>query len=343
MIKLRYAWLKRVINTGLFFYFKKIEVNGKEGIPKEGAIIFLSNHQNAMIDPMIIGATNGRTIHFLTRASAFKNKLANKILRAFQLIPVYRFRDGFSALKGNKQTFSECTSILKNEEGLLIFPEGNHNLERRVRPLSKGVAKIIQETLEVYPKLPIYIVPVGLNYQSATKYASSVMVQYGEPFLANSYFDDSEFSMASNKLLTKVYEALTKLTTHIGTTDYVNTVATLNVNHANFLKPTKINAWLQDNNTKLPIRKKDSSILKTVLYAMVMVNSVLPFGVWKLWVEPKVKEAEFLATFRFAVGMVLMPIGYCLQMLTVAYFYNLPIAIGYLILSLLVLLGYVKK
>jgi hypothetical protein len=169
------------------------------------------------------------------------------------------------------------------------------------------------------------------------------MVQYGEPFLANSYFDDSEFSMASNKLLTKVYEALTKLTTHIGTTDYVNTVATLNVNHANFLKPTKINAWLQDNNTKLPIRKKDSSILKTVLYAMVMVNSVLPFGVWKLWVEPKVKEAEFLATFRFAVGMVLMPIGYCLQMLTVAYFYNLPIAIGYLILSLLVLLGYVKK
>jgi 1-acyl-sn-glycerol-3-phosphate acyltransferase len=70
-----YTFLKYYIKLGLFFYHKKIEVIGLENIPKKGAILFISNHPNALIDPLLIVTNNVRSIHFLSRASAFKNKL----------------------------------------------------------------------------------------------------------------------------------------------------------------------------------------------------------------------------------------------------------------------------
>ena len=48
-------FVKSYIRLGLFFYYKKIKVVGKENIPKDSAVLFVSNHQNALIDPLIIG------------------------------------------------------------------------------------------------------------------------------------------------------------------------------------------------------------------------------------------------------------------------------------------------
>ena len=41
---------------------KKIIVNGKENIPKKGAVLFIVNHPNGLIDPLIITTNNPDTL-----------------------------------------------------------------------------------------------------------------------------------------------------------------------------------------------------------------------------------------------------------------------------------------
>ncbi|NNC69620.1 MAG: acyltransferase, partial [Flavobacteriaceae bacterium] len=92
--KIWYQLVKIYITLGLFFYHKKVKVEGKENIPKKGALLFVSNHKNALIDPLLIATTTTRNIHFLTRASAFKLTLVKWILSTVNMLPIYRMRDG---------------------------------------------------------------------------------------------------------------------------------------------------------------------------------------------------------------------------------------------------------
>ena len=69
-----YYFFKVFVKTGLFFYSKKIKVTGKNNIPKDGAVLFTSNHPNGLIDPLIIATHIKRKTHFLVQAGVFKNK-----------------------------------------------------------------------------------------------------------------------------------------------------------------------------------------------------------------------------------------------------------------------------
>ena len=147
-----------------------MSVFGKNNIPKKGAILFVSNHQNALIDPILMATTNPRDIHFLSRASAFKNSVANKLLRALNMIPIYRIRDGVNTIEKNYAIFEHCVKLLNAKKAVGIFPEGEHHLERRINPLKKGFVRIILSTLQKYPELKIQIVPVGVNYNHHIKF-----------------------------------------------------------------------------------------------------------------------------------------------------------------------------
>ena len=81
-----YQLVKIYISTGLFFFYKKIIVKGLKNIPKKGAILFVSNHKNALIDPLLIATTSPRDIHFLARASAFKIGIVKWILSTVNIL-----------------------------------------------------------------------------------------------------------------------------------------------------------------------------------------------------------------------------------------------------------------
>ena len=71
-------WLYSVrsyVSIGMFFYFKRIDVFGFENIPKDKPVLFLGNHQNALLDPLLIAIKCGRFSFFLTRAGVFKKPL----------------------------------------------------------------------------------------------------------------------------------------------------------------------------------------------------------------------------------------------------------------------------
>jgi len=64
-----YYLFKLYIKTSFLFYCKKIKVSGKKNIPKKDPVLFLANHPNGVIDPILIAASTKRPVNFLVQAA----------------------------------------------------------------------------------------------------------------------------------------------------------------------------------------------------------------------------------------------------------------------------------
>ncbi len=198
--KIAYA----IVIIGSRTYFKKFKYQGKEKIPKNSGIIYAVNHQNAFLDAIVIATQTDAPLNFLARSDIFKKKIANKILRNFYMLPVYRQRDGVNTIEKNKITFNDCHEILNQKGNLVIFPEGNHNYKKTLRPLKKGLARIALGTLSKFGKeTPLYIIPLGIDYESHFKMNSDILLNVGEPIKVSDYY---------SKFIENSVEAINKLT-----------------------------------------------------------------------------------------------------------------------------------
>lgn len=97
------------------------------------------------------------------------------------MIPIYRLQEGMENIEKNKGTFKLCNDILKKGEVLLIFSEGNCVMEKRLRSLKKGTARIIFGAAESSGwNLDIHVIPVGINYAEPSAFRTELMVSVGE-------------------------------------------------------------------------------------------------------------------------------------------------------------------
>ncbi len=327
-----YYFVKYFMRTGFAFYFKSFRVEGLENIPKKKAILFVSNHQNALIDPLVIGAISPRVLHFLTRAGVFSGKIVKAILYSINMLPIYRISDGLNSLSKNEQVFQKCYDIFNDGGTVLIFAEGSHNLRRKVRVLSKGFTRIVYGALDKYQNLDIDIVPIGINYSDATKYASKVSIYFGKPIAVKPFWNQENKNDSVNQLKYEVREQLKKVTTHIEDSERHDEIIKC-FDRDDFLFPEKVNEKLKDiDNLKPAEIEKENDF--NLLTPFVKFNSFFPLLIWKN-VYPKIKEDEFISTFRFAVGVTAFPIIYILQALLIAFFFGSNIGLIYLFLSFL--------
>jgi len=320
------------ISIGLFFLHKKITVVGKENIPKKGATLFIGNHQNALIDAILIPTTTKRELHFLSRASAFKNKLVSNFLSSLNMIPVYRIRDGIGTIEKNTAIFEQCFEILNNEGAVQIFAEGEHHLKRRIIPLKKGFARIILGTLQKYPNLKIQIVPVGLNYDSHLDFPSCVSIHYGKPIVANNFIDIKNPDIRYSKIINEVSSALKKVTLHIEDEKNYNEILqkleSQNVDYTNPVAANKLAKNLKTTSIKKPAERYFNWF--TPIHFIAKLNSMFPLLIW-WYIKSIIKEVIFNNTFRFAVIATLFPLFYLIQTALVYYFFNIKYALIYLV------------
>lgn len=334
-------WLHSVrlyIQLGLFFYYKKITLKGKSNITKKEPILFLGNHQNALLDALLIATKSGRFCYFLTRAAVFKKPLVSRLLKSLNMLPVYRVRDGWSTITKNKSVFSTSVELLNNNNALTIFPEGSHNLARRVRPLSKGFTRIILECKDKYPDTIIHLIPVGFNYEAPIKKGSSVSIHFGKAIPSNTYATLNEVE-ATNKMKQEVFDALSTLTTHIPETDYDAVLENLTQLNADFTNPEAVKQCIASHFKDCQFKQKKQSVLKTILKPILYFILCLPIFIWRKSILPKIDELEFISTFRFAICLTLVPLWLLILFGIAIYsFGNLVAIIGLLVLVLLILL-----
>lgn len=208
MASLLYNGIKPLIRWGLHAFYSSIEYDDfVRHLPKEGPVIIISNHQNALIDPILACVESPREIHYLARASAFKNPVASAILKELNMLPVFRLKDSVDIQKANAPIFEEILKRLCKNEVIGIFPEGNHGGRRKLRAQKKGYARMCWMAL--HEGCDPFIYPVGIDYSSQFQPNSRVILKPGKGFFASSVewqgVDEKDFL---NNLVTKGKEAL---------------------------------------------------------------------------------------------------------------------------------------
>ena len=339
-------WLysfRAYIRLGLFFYFKKIKVFNAENIPKDKPVLFLSNHQSALMDALLIVTECKRFTYFLTRAAVFNKPVVSKILKSFQMLPVYRIRDGWSNLSNNKSIFETCSNLLHDNNAVAIFPEGSHSLKRTLRPLSKGFTRIIFDTLEKYPDTDLQLVPIGLNFVDAETFADRCAIYFGKPIAAKHYVSENR-NDAVVAIKRDVHDAISNLTTHIPSETYDEDLKKLEALNVDFLKPQDVNQCIVSGFKDCVSQKKKNKFprLKSVLKGVLVLNLLLPYLIWKFVIQPKIDEVEFTSTFRFAIGITLVPVWLIVFVILFGLTFGWLVSLCYLIMVLCLTLLVVK-
>ena len=337
--QLWYYIFKFLLKTSLFFMTKKIIVHGKENIPKKGAVLFMVNHPNGLIDPLIVTTNNPRTNYFLTRAASFKKPLVRWFLNSLNLIPIYRIRDGVNQLNKNKVVFKRCFNLLDNKKALMIFPEGSHDKRRTVRSLSKGFSRIVFGAIERNPKLQIQIIPVGITYQDSSSYPFKVSLNYGTPILANDFYKSNLNHSDIKEIKDVISDQLKTLSVHIPLTEeYGKLIEKLSSANIDFTKVDEVNSMIQSN---IIIKRERGINLVKFLKPIVILNSFIPWLFWK-YVKNKVTDFEFISTFKFGVGSLTVIPFFLMNSYIIYNLFTLKSSIIYFSCSILILLIYSK-
>lgn len=185
------AWWVELLRTklmaGLRLFYADIRIEGQDNVPRKGPLILASNHNNAVLDALVLGFfSGGRRPGFLTRSDVFKRPLLQKLFTRFRMIPVYRLRDGVDIKTANQATFDEVAQWLSRGQSAVIFPEGDKGKSFHLLRLKKGTARMACHAL---PKLEadLLIVPAGITYERLHAIRTRVVVRYGPPIRVQDY------------------------------------------------------------------------------------------------------------------------------------------------------------
>lgn len=203
---------------GMPIYFRSIELTGLENIPKNHPVILTPNHENALLDALVVIIAMGTQPYSVARASAFKHTLANRFLTKIRMFPVFRMQDGKDNMDKNEELFAKFRDVLLHGKQLLIYPEGDQNMKRRLRPLKKGTFRVALDTIaSSHYTLDLKIIPVGINYEDHLRSRTRLLINFGKPIDVLPFKEQNEADPLKALLALKdeVQEAIRPLMTDI--------------------------------------------------------------------------------------------------------------------------------
>lgn len=170
------------MRTSTWVYYSKKTVLGQPHHRSRNPCILISNHPSTVLDPLNVAVEVKDEVYFLANASLFKNPLLGWLLRKFYCIPVQRPQDVGGKPVNNAENFRQAVRFLSDKGCLYIAPEGSSFVERRLRKLKTGTARIAfaAEAANDW-QLGLTILPVGLNYTDPTKFRSRCTTFFGQP------------------------------------------------------------------------------------------------------------------------------------------------------------------
>ncbi len=180
----------------------------REGIePSDGPALFVLNHPNGLLDPLVATALLERPPRMLAKATLWRIPILLPFLAVFDPIPVQRRQDGAVEAGATERTFAAVHEALARGEAVAIFPEGVSHGRRDLAPLKTGAARIALSS-----PVPARLVPAGLVYGGRETFRHSVLLRIGEPI---EHGDLSGTDHTTVETLTqRIRDALYPLTVH---------------------------------------------------------------------------------------------------------------------------------
>lgn len=183
-----YRVLKSLTRACLRIYYPKRYFTNRERLHFDRPAIVVSNHPNTLMDPLNAIEQVPMTVHFLANAGLFKSRFGNWFFNTFYCIPIERPEDTNGKALNNKEAFARCDEFLGKGGCLYIAPEGTSEMERHLRPLKTGTARIaLSAENQKGFELGLFIQPVGLTYEAPNYFGSRLIINVGEPLRIKDY------------------------------------------------------------------------------------------------------------------------------------------------------------
>jgi 1-acyl-sn-glycerol-3-phosphate acyltransferase len=123
-----YSFARSVV-AGIFKPWYRIEVIGLEHFPKDGGVLLCTNHIHNF-DPLVVGSTAPRPVHFMAKEELFNVPVLGNIVRKCNAFPVKRG-------KGDRESLRAGLKVLKDGNVFGLFPEGTRS---KTGEIGKGLS-----------------------------------------------------------------------------------------------------------------------------------------------------------------------------------------------------------
>jgi 1-acyl-sn-glycerol-3-phosphate acyltransferase len=158
-----------------------------------------------MLDPPLIGSCLPREISFIARRSLFDNPIFGAVIRACNSIPLDRGEADIGAIR-------TALEALKNNQGLLIFPEGTRSHDGIIKQAEAGAGLLACKS--GVPVVPIHIrgandvLPRNAYFPTGN---ARVRIRFGEALMPKDYDLGQGHPNRSGEASRIILEAIKKL------------------------------------------------------------------------------------------------------------------------------------
>jgi 1-acyl-sn-glycerol-3-phosphate acyltransferase len=179
-----YPVFRALARLTLHIFFRRLEIEGHDLVPARGPVLFVPNHTNALVDPLVLMITLRRRLTITAKNILARNPLLGFLMSALGVVTFHRREDvGKGAeVRQNVHSLQRCRDILAQGGALCIFPEGISHSDPKLRPFHLGPARIALDFVRKDGDPGgLRIVPVGLLYTAKDRFRSDVWLRFGKP------------------------------------------------------------------------------------------------------------------------------------------------------------------
>ncbi|WP_456455437.1 lysophospholipid acyltransferase family protein [Thermovibrio sp.] len=204
----KYPWVKRKkaywiwLNTvaRLISFLCRLEVEGRENIPKEGRVLLVANHRSYLDPPIVAYAVKFRPVFFMAKSELFETPILSTLIKHWgNAFPVKRGKADLTALK-------TALEVLNKGELVCIFPEGQRAPGGKFLKAKWGAGLVALKA-----KAPIVPCLIDgseklIGKEKLIGGLPKVLVRFGKPFTINLEDRKENYQKAADLIMEKIKE-----------------------------------------------------------------------------------------------------------------------------------------
>jgi len=185
----------------------KLEIEGRENLPKNETVVYMANHQSDIDWPIIFRSIPGLYL-FLAKRELFDVPVFGAYMRIQKYIPIER-----DSIRKSFKTYKDIVALIESGNSIVIYPEGTRSYNRELQKFKSFSFAFLQDAR-------VRVVPVAIDGSIDIQKKGSSLISPGKvkvTILPPISFDDiynlgtKDFcSAASNRVRRSLLDVLEK-------------------------------------------------------------------------------------------------------------------------------------